>query len=195
MERNILVALLGVFCTIQSCSDENVLPDHQIQPLVSMAGKVYCLNNAPDTTKQKNKLPSNSYLPILLFLDNSSFIKINTTNCDGLGQDFICTKYYCGKYKLDDNALTLTFDSNMVIHCSKSTNNMNSKTSSSSSHVELKKAARSVEILKRYNYSQIPSFEPCAAQNYLMTLTSDTITNHIKYLIDEKIWENLFWTN
>ncbi|MES2132133.1 MAG: hypothetical protein V4506_07265, partial [Bacteroidota bacterium] len=112
-----------IFCTmiigmlaIQSCTEKNESEDVQTQaePQMSLVGKVYGLTAVSDTTKCSKILPGNIFLPRLLFLDNSSFIKIIPIECGDLGKDFTCSRYYCGKYKLDDSELTLTFEPNMV---------------------------------------------------------------------------------
>ncbi|MES2132134.1 MAG: hypothetical protein V4506_07270, partial [Bacteroidota bacterium] len=61
--------------------------------------------------------------------------------------------------------------------------------------VELEKSDLSIEKLIKTDCKNTPYFQPCGVQGYLMTPTSDTLTNHIKYLIDEKIWSNLFGIN
>jgi len=193
--------------TIQSCDDQIESEANQVQTQKSLAGKVYGLTaSVYDTAKCAQVLPSNVNLPRILFLDNSSFIKIIPTNCDDIGDDFTCSRNYSGKYTMDDKILTLTFDPKMVLHYIKAKNNQksmalkyvkgknNSKITppSLSSHVEFEKSDMTIEILVRLQCKSATYFEPCDVHGHFMTPTTDTLTNHIKYLIDEKIWENLF---
>jgi hypothetical protein len=196
--KNIILFTITIWLfTIQSCSNTNNATGNQtqVQPQMSLAGKVYGLSTATDTTKCEQALPGNAYLPALLFLDNSSFIKIIPTSCNDIGNDFTCSRHYCGKYKMDDKQLTLTFDPNMVVHFIKSKNNPKSKTPLLSTHVELEKSDLTIETLVRLNCKSTPCFQVCDAQSHLMIPTTDTLTNHVKYLIDEKIWDKLFGIN
>ena len=193
--------------TIQSCDDQIESEANQVQTQKSLAGKVYGLTAfVYDTAKCIEMLPSNVNLPRILFLDNISFIKIIPTNCEDIGNDFTCSRHYSGKYNMDDKLLTLTFDTNMVLHYIKAKNTQksmilnyvkgknNSKNAPAilTSHVEFEKSDMTIEKLVRLNCKSTPYFEPCDVQGHFMTPTTDTLTNHIKYLIDEKIWENLF---
>jgi hypothetical protein len=207
MKQILLLILTIGLLAIQSCDDNIESVSTQIQPQKSLAGKVYGLTTfVYDTAKCAQALPSNANLPRILFLDNSSFIKIVPTNCENIENDFTCSRNYSGKYKIDDKLLTLTFDQKMVLHFIKAKNNQNSmvlkyvkgKNNSKitppilSSHVEFEKSDMTIETLVILQCKSATYFEPCDVQGHFMTPTTDTLTNHIKYLIDEKIWENLF---
>lgn len=193
MKKIIILALTIGLWTIQSCSNENISTDTQIQPQTSLAGNVYGLRF--DTVMCKQIQPGTAHIQKLVFLDDSLFIRIIPTSCADIGKDFTCTRYYSGKYKMDHQYLTLTFDEKMAVHYIKSKNNSQSNTLLSTTNVELEKSDISIEKLIRRNCTNIPYFELCDSQLHLMAPASDTLANHIKYLKDENIWGKLFVKN
>lgn len=84
--------------TFQSCPDKNKTADTQTQIVkqTSLAGKVYGLSDHIDTTKCERIPPGTDYFQTLLFLDDSSFIKIINTCCPDVGEDFATAWYYTG---------------------------------------------------------------------------------------------------
>ena len=183
MKKIILLSLtIGLF-TIQSCSDKNAQTDIQAQTQTSLAGQVYGWTNPPlDTTKCEQVLQSNNSFPKLLFIDDSTFIKAFPASCGDLGT---CTRYYIGKYKIDDQALLLTFNPKMVVYHMKSKNLL-------SPYVELENSDFSKERLVRRDCKNILFFEECDTQGSLMTPKADTLANDIKFLKSKNILDKLF---
>lgn len=190
MKKITLLSLTFGLLTIQSCSDEIILTDTQIQAQTSLAGKVYGLRS--DTLMCKQIQPGTDHIQKLVFLDDSLFIRIVPTNCADIGKDFTCRRYYSGKYKMDHQYLTLTFDEKMAVHYIKSKYNPQNNTLLSTTNVELEKSDISVDKLIRRNCKNTPYFEPCDTQLHLMAPANDTLANHIKYLKDANIWDKLF---
>ena len=168
---------------IFSCADISESADHKAQESISLTGKVYGWTKPPlDITKCDETVPGNSSFPKLLFLDDSAFIKIMPGNCGDLG---VCTRYYFGKYKVDNEALFLTFNSKTAVFHKKSEK-------LASQFVELENSDYKVERLMKRFCNNYMFFEECDVQGHLMTPKSDTLTTEIQYLKDNKILDKLF---
>lgn len=189
---SVFLISIGLF-TIQSCSNEHKTEAIEKALTISVSGKVYGLRS--DTIVCGQVLPCNTYLPRLLFLNDSLFIKIIPADCGDIGKDFTCTRTYSGIYKVNEKTLTLSFHPNMVVHYLKSKDDANNGKMIVTRHAEREKSDVTLESMQRVNCKSTPYFIPCEVQGHFMTPTSDTLTNHIQYLKSEAIWENLFKAN
>lgn len=181
--------LMSLFTT-QSCSNGNTSEEAAEKAMMPVSGKVYGLRS--DTIACGQVLPCNTYLPRLLFLNDSLFIKIITADCGDIGKDFTCTRTYSGIYQLNEKTLTLRFHPNMVVHYLKSKDDANNGKMIVTRHAEREKSDMTLESMERMNCKSGSYFIPCELQGYVMTATSDTLTNHIQYLKNEAIWEHVF---
>jgi hypothetical protein len=194
MKKIILFALsIGLF-VLPSCDDENEPADNP--PQLSLAGKVYGLRAKSFEATCWQPFAGTVHLPRLLFLDSRSFIKIIPGDCDDLGRNFLCLKNYCGTYKMEDGQLILAFEPTMVTQYLKlKIDTLSKKSPFITTHLEPGASDMITEKLMKGNCNGNPYFELCDAHSHLMLRTSDTLTNHIKYLIDETIWQKLFGIN
>ena len=183
MKKIILFASTIGLLVIQSCTDENVQADNQVQIQTSLAGQVYGWTNPPlDTTKCGQLQLSNDAFPKLLFLDDSTFIQTIPTSCGDIGA---CSRYYCGKYKIDDKEITLTFNPKIAVYHIKSKN-------LASPYVESENSDLKIIKHLRLNCQNTPCFVECNVQGNIMVPKADTLTNYISFMKDEKIWDTLF---
>jgi hypothetical protein len=190
MKKIVLFILLVGLFIIQSCADGNEAKSAEDKPPLSVSGKVYGLRS--DTINCAQILPCNSYMPRLLFLNDSLFVKVVRVNCEDIGMDFTCWKNYSGKYKISDKSLILNFDSNMVMHYIKSKNDPKTGPLILANYQEQEKADMTMESLERVDCKSNAYFIPCDLKGHVMILTTDQIKDHIQYLKDENIWESLF---
>lgn len=175
MKKLILLAV-GLFL-IQACSDKNKSVDTQAETKISLAGQVYGWSEPPlDSTNCGQILQSNDVFPKLLFLNDSAFIQIIPANCGDLGA---CSRYYSGKYKIDNVEITLTFDPKMAVYHIKSQN-------LASPFVELENSDMKIIKSPRGNCKSSPYFVECDVREHLMAPKSDTLANYISFMKDEK---------
>jgi hypothetical protein len=199
MKKTILFVMTIGLLTFQSCSDNSKTADTQMQTATktSLAGKVYGLSDPLDTTTCERIPPGTDYFQTLLFLDDSSFIKIINTCCPDIGEDFAAAWYYTGKYKMDNKELTLTFDPKMAIYYIKEKENPKSDTLLSSTHVDIEKSDYTVDKLPRLNCKNAPYFKQMTGdwKGQLMVQSIDTLANQINEIKTDGVWDKLFNKN
>lgn len=189
MKKTILLIISGLL-SIQSCSNSDEAKATETETQVSVSGKVYGLRS--DSIDCAKILSCNSYMPRLLFLNDSVFIKIVRADCEDIGMDFTCWKNYSGTYKMNNKALILNFDSTMIIHYIKSKTDPKTGPLVLSKHQNREKADMTMESLERVYCKNTVYFISCDLKGHFITLTTDSIKDHIQYLKDENLWESLF---
>lgn len=184
MKKIKLLVLISIVCLVWACDDRTATEKREHVSDVSLAGKVYSWQNSPYDTicSQLQYGTSNEYFPKLLFVNDSTVIKIIPTTCGDLGD---CLKYYTGKYTISDIDLTLTFDPKMVVYHVKSKN-------LATPYAETENADILIERLIRRDCKTHLNFEECDVQGHVMLPKSDTLENYIKYMEENEIQAKLF---
>lgn len=108
----IILFALGLLCS--SCSNREK-SGKEVFPRYRLANTAYQLSDDFDTTTCNSSPIETDFFPILLFLDDTTFIKIIHTCCSGDSGYFASKYYYTGRYVTDNKQLTLSFDTILTI--------------------------------------------------------------------------------
>lgn len=182
--------LIVVNYVIPSCSSKTDDNKHN----QSLAGAVFSSSNEIDSINCKSISKSTDLYQILLFLNDTLFVKIIELNCPPNDSDCVSEICYKGTYQLKGAELSLNFDSQILaLHIKKYLNKSGDSTFIDDTHIEYEKMDKNTSILDKFDCGNLIYFRQRGGifREYFAP-DKNTIDYYKKNMKKSRIWKFLF---
>lgn len=156
-----------------------------------LTGQIYTSEYGVDKINCKIDTVAKDNYFVFLFLNDSTFIHIVYSCCPIDTMDFASESYFIGKYKIDNNILTLRYRPNCLALYTKQTNDNKKKVST---HIKIEKVDLTLNNLEIKTCKSISYLNNIETDDYICYVTgfgNETVKSIKTRLELKNIWKRL----